>query len=962
MLPSNLPPPSLFRDAALPLTAACLIWPFLFGLSSGNSWTPELIVFSFDISDVGWPALGNFLLGLTLGGLLFSVVGGFHLWGARGIAAFAATMGVVFWSLLLDGFPGLPPAGGLWRLAGGLAGVGLATQLRRAARPTKPFATRFFRGAWLALLSAVLILLLIPSLSTGSLPSLSLIAGITGYPAELAQHLYQMIRTAMPWLPVGMLLALATPSMVVRLWAVCSVAAFFWVAFLLTIDIGLLETGDVLYTLPGLALGLWLGEMLPALQRGDHAVSAMENMPREARLAEPPGIPRPAINQVKPGQVPISEPEPSSRAPMGDASAESDSGQRKRSATRSKTSLSTRLFGLALLFLAGIVLLGFSRWQSAIGLGLIAYMLLLWLRPSAWLVMVPAALPLLDLAPWTGRLFLDEFDLFMLVTAGVLYVREAPRHGAHFPPVALFLIGLSGISVLIGGIASLVPPQPLDVNAFASYWSPYNSLRVAKGFLWGGLIFLWIRRTRIDRQALARKLALGMGLGLFGVTVIGAWEHGLFVGFEGGHEAYRIVSTFSSMHTGGGHIEAYLVAALPFLWLATTRPRDLLLTGPLTVLTVFVMIYTVARGGVLAMGLVVLILLVASARLALGASRLRLLAPVGMLIVVALLLAVGAGGGHLQKRFAESAQDWQIRADHWARVIDMMDGEPSAQLFGMGLGSFPRLYLERGPADKQSATFGFATEEGNPHFRLATGDTVYYAQRIPFKAGQRYRLELDVRSHQGDARLDTPVCEKQMLNSRQCEWFGFNVPGGGQWHRLTKDFSSAKVGAEDVLHRPPVEVFLSNPGKAGVVDVDNVRLFDQDGRDVLCNGDFSRGGDCWFFKTHSHLPWHIKNVWVHVLFEQGWVGLILFVSLTSLAVYRLAKAGWRGHRLAWAWLASLAGLLTVGMFDSLLDAPRIAMLLVAMLLLGSGWNWRDKDSAGGSSPTGTTRTAGRQQD
>ncbi len=99
-----------------------------------------------------------------------------------------------------------------------------------------------------------------------------------------------------------------------------------------------------------------------------------------------------------------------------------------------------------------------------------------------------------------------------------------------------------------------------------------------------------------------------------------------------------------------------------------------------------------------------------------------------------------------------------------------------------------------------------------------------------------------------------------------------------------------------------------------------------------------------------------------MLFEQGWVGLMLFTALTVLAIYRLIRAGWRGHRLAWAWLASLAGLLTVGMFDSLLDAPRIAMLLVALLLLGSGWRWSDRRPARRSSSSGKTKPAGHQQD
>jgi hypothetical protein len=87
-------------------------------------------------------------------------------------------------------------------------------------------------------------------------------------------------------------------------------------------------------------------------------------------------------------------------------------------------------------------------------------------------------------------------------------------------------------------------------------------------------------------------------------------------------------------------------------------------------------------------------------------------------------------------------------------------------------------------------------------------------------------------------------------------------------------------------------------------------------------------------------------VWVHVLFEQGWLGLLVFAGLTALALTRLAVAGWRGQRLAWVWLASLLGLLTVGMFDSLLDAPRIATLLVAFMLLGAGYDWEPSGTAG----------------
>jgi hypothetical protein len=343
---------------------------------------------------------------------------------------------------------------------------------------------------------------------------------------------------------------------------------------------------------------------------------------------------------------------------------------------------------------------------------------------------------------------------------------------------------------------------------------------------------------------------------------------------------------------------------------------------------------------------VLLVLLLASGRLAYRGGGRRFLAPVGMLLGLGMLVSAGVGGGYFQQRFAESGQDWQTRVSHWSHTLDMMDRTPQAQLFGMGLGSFPRIHLERGPVETQPASFGFAEQAGATHFRLGAGATVYYAQRIPFTAGKTYRLEFDARATNA-GHLDTPVCEKQLLNSRQCAWMTFSLPGDGQWHRYSREFSSLEVGARDWLHRPPVELFLFNPDKATVVAVDNLRLSDPEGRDLLCNGDFSRGGDCWFFKTHSHLPWHIKNVWVHVLFEQGWFGLLAFTGLTALALYRLARAGWRGHRLAWTWLASLVGLFSVGLFDSLLDAPRLSALLVALLLLGAGYRWEGQANSGG---------------
>lgn len=862
-------------------------------------------------------------------------------WPRSAAARMGAAIGVLLglsmlaWALHVGRMFFLPmyasPGGAL----GQCLGFGLGALLWRLAGPALLEYPRRLRGPWWPALVTFAALMALLPLEPGS-P-----VGATGlsdaWPGDVPQRVYGLIKAAMPWVPLGFLLVLAGRGESVPRLGVALAVGLVLMGWPYLGDMPWRDVLEWVFALPGLWLGAWLG----AGTRGAWTVES-EPAARVAMHVRASSLPTPGLPARGEGG--------SEGAARGDAlPARRVSGASGKRRERGREPADAApggpsafdmagpaglLSGLAVLVLAMAGLWDFPRWPVLLGLGLTLYVGLLWWRPLAWLVVVPAALPLLDLAPWTGRFFFDEFDLVMLVTAGMLLLRGEPARPQPLLPGAGMLTALFGISVLVSLFAGLLPMPAMDANAFSSYWSPYNSLRIAKGMAWGGLIFLWVRRSGLAMDVLGRRMAVGMGVGLLGVSLVGVWEHWLFAGQANG--TYRIFSTFSSMHTGGGHIEAYLAAAVPFLWLYMGRWRDLALSGPLLLLTALAMLYTVARGGLVALGVVVVILAVGSIRLA-GARR--AIMPVALMLSVVVVLGIGAGGGYLQQRLAQTGQDWQIRVDHWAQALGLRGDAVTTGLFGMGLGSFPRAYLQRGPIDKQSGTYAFAREGDNTYLRLGAGETLYFAQRVDVKGGQGYRLEFDARADGAAARIETPVCEKQMLNSRQCVWLSFDVPGDGQWHHLSRSFSSADVGREPAWRRPPVEMFLYMPVKGRVMAVDNLHLIGPDGRDLLCNGDFSRGGDCWFFKTLSHLPWHIKNLWVHVLFEQGWVGLLLFGSLTVLAIYRLARAGWRGHRVAWVWLASLAGLLTVGMFDSLLDAPRLATLLVALTLLGVGFEW-----------------------
>ena len=72
---------------------------------------------------------------------------------------------------------------------------------------------------------------------------------------------------------------------------------------------------------------------------------------------------------------------------------------------------------------------------------------------------------------------------------------------------------------------------------------------------------------------------------------------------------------------------------------------------------------------------------------------------------------------------------------------------------------------------------------------------------------------------------------------------------------------------------------------------------------------------------------------LHVLFEQGWFGVALVFLLYIYALYAFARRALRGDLLAAAPLAALAGLLVVGLFDSVLDVPRVTMLMYLLLFL-----------------------------
>jgi len=727
------------------------------------------------------------------------------------------------------------------------------------------------------------------------------------------QHIYSVLKGVILWIPLGLLYRLANKQGSLKVWVVAGLAGFALEAAPLFSTLLVRDVLEVACAPLGIWIGVWLGNHTE-IRATVHAAATAASTSGGAGTRPVPST--------------AAQPLPASdRLPVL-----TGAGWLGRSAA------------LLLLVLAACLVWGFPRWELWLGAGLCVYVLALWKYPPAWLLVVPALLPVLNLAPSTGRFFFDEFDLLMVcTTAMALWHGSNRERTATLAPAATVAVVLFGGSYFISLLIGLLPLQPVDANAFSSYWSAYNSLRVAKGGLWALVLLMLLRWSLPWPTRSARQLLTGgMVLGLVSVILIGLRERWQFAGLFDLASDYRITASFSSMHTGGGHIEAYLVMAIPFLWLFITcsRRAGVRLFGVVVFLAaVYLTTTTIARGGVFALiaGLVVLGIGSIRGHKAGGNPRAwKFVLPVVLLLGAITVVIIGLGGEYFQQRLARVEQDAQTRLSHWSNVLAMMDDDWTTQAFGMGLGTFPVTYLYQGPAPTLPATYHYETEAGNLFLRLGAGGTLYMAQRVAVYNQRSYMLSMDLRSQDPGGRLEAPVCEKHLLDSFRCQWQGVPFPAGdNQWHHVEILIDSAETGSGNWLSRRPVELSLYNPAARTIVDIDNVSLLDSSGTNLIRNGDFSMGGDYWFFKTHEHLPWHIKNLWVQVFFEQGWLGLLTFCLLLAVLLKRLLTAFWSGDMFATTLLASVTGLLATGLVGSPFDAPRLATLFFTLLLLGA---------------------------
>ena len=280
---------------------------------------------------------------------------------------------------------------------------------------------------------------------------------------------------------------------------------------------------------------------------------------------------------------------------------------------------------------------------------------------------------------------------------------------------------------------------------------------------------------------------------------------------------------------------------------------------------------------------------------------------------------------------------------HWQIGINALNG-PWDWALGKGQGRFPASHFNSGLVEDQTGDYRLRQEPGSNSYLVMSGGKHILGWGEMLRISQRVAAPLGATQVQFDTRVKTPitlhfeVCEKHLLYNNACLIKQIEVKpttGDPIWQRLSAVLDGERNPNRGPLWAPKLIMFSVGVYTNGAVaEVDNLQLLDGSGGNLLSNGDFSQDMAQWFFTSdRHHMPWHIKSMFMHVFFDQGLVGLLLWLALSAGALWRVSFGNARHHTLSPAIAGSLLGFAVVGLFDSLLDVPRLATLFYLLVLV-----------------------------
>ncbi|MEF8727729.1 MAG: hypothetical protein V5B34_05910 [Accumulibacter sp.] len=316
---------------------------------------------------------------------------------------------------------------------------------------------------------------------------------------------------------------------------------------------------------------------------------------------------------------------------------------------------------------------------------------------------------------------------------------------------------------------------------------------------------------------------------------------------------------------------------------------------------------------------------------------------------LALLLPAGAlslSGYQMQSRIETVGQDLESRKAHWQKGLSLLGDDLGNRILGQGLGTFPRtnLMLAR---DHREGIWYFVDNAEWRGLRLVGTGSLCVGQRLGALTLGRYSVFARVRNPSDkNAALAIKLQPRRMLEAENWQpstvALTFRLAAGSlQWQEVHGHLDLT-ASSSPPWHSPrrPVFVVTNYGADASAIDISELRLVGPDGEDVLVNGNFATGGDRWFaYNDFSHLPWHLKNLYVALYFDLGLLGVVTFLILVLVAVWRSLAHAVRGYPFRSAAAAAIIGFLALGAAGTLLDVPP---LMTIFLLLATAGLWRER--------------------
>ena len=308
-------------------------------------------------------------------------------------------------------------------------------------------------------------------------------------------------------------------------------------------------------------------------------------------------------------------------------------------------------------------------------------------------------------------------------------------------------------------------------------------------------------------------------------------------------------------------------------------------------------------------------------------------------------VAVLGLGSFMRQRLAASDQDLGSRRVHWRNGVGLMQG-PDDWLWGIGLGRLPLSYARAVPRQefpgdvrlvppRPGANSGSVSVFGPKTWWQPNG-LLALTQRVRLASGVPNRVEFDVRAT-ANTDVYLRLCEVHLLYARNCQAARVRIrsaPANAGWAHVAVPLRGPLLDAGDPW-MPRLGAFsIAVVNAGGMAEFDNLSLVGPDRAEALANRDFSRGLAGWLPVAHGHyVPWHIDNLYLELLIERGALACQAFALCIGLALSRLVGAAGRTTPIAPFLAASLCGGLCVGIVSSVMDVPRVAFLLLLLLIL-----------------------------